>query len=84
MKLLFWLALFLLVYLALRDKSRRSQSASPGASERRDAAQSGQSGGAEPMLQCRQCGVHFPASEAARNALGDAFCCEEHRRTHGS
>jgi uncharacterized protein len=81
MKLLFWLALFLLVYLALRDKSRRNQSTSPGASERREAAQPG---GAEPMLQCRQCGVHFPASEAARNALGDAFCCEEHRRTHGN
>lgn len=33
----------------------------------------------EPMLACKQCGVHVPESEGVRD--GDAFyCCEEHRR----
>ncbi|HYD80609.1 MAG TPA: PP0621 family protein [Paucimonas sp.] len=79
MKFLLWIGLFVLVYLALRHKSRI---ASRDASARSNRAS--RAGTTEPMLQCRQCGVHFPASEATRNALGDAFCCEEHLRVHGS
>jgi uncharacterized protein len=34
---------------------------------------------AEPMVGCRQCGVHLPISEAVE-ADGNYFCSEEHRR----
>jgi uncharacterized protein len=85
MKLLFWIALFVLVYWALRDKNRKQhRAASQGVAGRHDAARdAARPAAAEPMLQCRQCGVHFPASEAMRNAVGDAFCSEEHRRVFG-
>ncbi|MCS6811163.1 MAG: PP0621 family protein [Tepidimonas sp.] len=33
----------------------------------------------QAMLRCRHCGVHVPASEATRGALGP-YCCDEHRR----
>lgn len=81
MKFLFWLALIALVYFALRDKSRRQQSAAEGAQARPRTGNPPES--IEAMLQCRHCGVYFPASEAARNALGDAFCSDEHRRAFG-
>lgn len=29
------------------------------------------------MLECRHCGVHFPADDAIRRN-GEAFCCAEH------
>jgi uncharacterized protein len=80
MKILFWIALFVLVYWAFRDKSRKQRAASHGAAGRHNMPRPP---AVEPMLQCRQCGVHFPASEAMRNALGDAFCSEEHRRVFG-
>ena len=81
MKLLFWLALIVLVYWAVRDKNRRQQSAADGMEARPRAGKAPES--IESMLQCRHCGVYFPASEAARNTLGDAFCSDEHRRAFG-
>jgi uncharacterized protein len=39
----------------------------------------------EAMLQCAECGMHFPASEALPAAgAGQVFCCEEHRRHHAA
>jgi len=32
-----------------------------------------------PMLRCRHCGVHLPATDAVRGALGP-YCSHEHRR----
>jgi len=32
-----------------------------------------------PMLRCRHCGVHLPAADAVRGALGP-YCSHEHRR----
>ena len=38
---------------------------------------------AEPMLQCAQCGVHIPASEAVPGADGQlSYCSNEHRLRH--
>ena len=31
-----------------------------------------------PMLSCARCGVHLPASEAALDAEGRAFCSAAH------
>ncbi|MDT7929778.1 hypothetical protein [Tepidimonas sp.] len=31
------------------------------------------------MVRCRHCGVHLPASDAVRGALGP-YCGDEHRR----
>jgi uncharacterized protein len=41
-------------------------------------------GATEAMLQCAECGVHFPASEALPAVGGEVFCCDEHRRRHAS
>ncbi|EJN02801.1 PP0621 family protein [Herbaspirillum sp. YR522] len=37
-------------------------------------------GGAETMVQCAHCGIHFPVSEAVTHASGALYCSEEHRR----
>lgn len=34
---------------------------------------------AERMVDCSQCGVHLPVSEAV-SGDGRYFCCDEHRR----
>ncbi|KAF1047243.1 MAG: hypothetical protein GAK35_00749 [Herbaspirillum frisingense] len=36
--------------------------------------------GAETMVQCAHCGIHFPVSEAVVHASGAHYCSEEHRR----
>lgn len=72
MKLLAWLLLGLLVVWAIRSKKSAAhpeKTAVPRLNE------------PELMVQCAQCGVHFPASEAVSQA-GLSFCCEEHRHLH--
>ena len=69
MRLLMWLVVIALVIWALSDRR-------PGSVRIRRRAQDGQ---AEPMVQCFQCRIHFPASEALADASGRLFCCEEHR-----
>jgi uncharacterized protein len=78
MKLLFWLLLGFLVYLALRKKGGAQGGAPQAAAGAADARP--RAGGVEAMLQCRQCGVHFPASEAVRDPFGAVFCSEDHLR----
>jgi uncharacterized protein len=37
----------------------------------------------EQMVQCAQCGIHFPKSEAIQaRGTGKVFCCTEHRELH--
>ncbi|RXZ36401.1 hypothetical protein D9O50_07690 [Oxalobacteraceae bacterium CAVE-383] len=37
----------------------------------------------EQMVQCAQCGIHFPKSEAIQaRGTGRVFCCTEHRELH--
>ena len=49
---------------------RRSASRTTGA---------GASPAGERMVDCSECGVHLPVSEAIQSE-GRYFCCEEHRR----
>jgi uncharacterized protein len=81
-KFLIWLIIgAAVVTWLLRNKKKSAQPAS-------DANQSGGdavgAASAETMLQCRQCGLHIPGSEAIKDAAGVAFCSEEHHRQHFS
>jgi uncharacterized protein len=67
-KLLFLLAIALVVYMVLKAVSgnrRHSHPARPAAPE--------------PMVACAHCAVNLPRSEALESA-GRIFCGEEHRR----
>ena len=66
-KLLIFLAAALVLYLLWRGLRRDS-----GA--RKDPGTDG-----ERMVDCGQCGVHLPLSEAIQSQ-GRYFCSEEHRR----
>ena len=80
-RLLFWLALGLLVYFAIRSKLRaaqRRQSAPPPAPP--PAAQRTLPP-AEAMQCCAHCGVYFPASENVP-AGGRDYCSPAHAPAH--
>jgi uncharacterized protein len=78
-RLLFWIALVILVVMAVRSKLRaviapRAQDpAPPPAPPRRVPDQS------ERMSCCARCGIYFPASEAVA-AGGRDYCCAAHAR----
>lgn len=76
MRLLFWLALAVLVIFAIRSKVRaaaaRAQAEAPQPRARAEIA-------AESMTTCAHCGLHFPASEAIR-ADGLDYCSPAHVR----
>ena len=76
-RLLFWLALSVLVVMAIRSKLRGSGTSAPRAPKaaRRERAQPA----IESMTSCAHCGVYFPASEAVR-ADGLDYCCPAHVR----
>ncbi|MDN4055134.1 PP0621 family protein [Massilia sp. YIM B02763] len=90
-RLLFWIALVILVVMAVRSKLRAAMARAQGqAPQGRGPAQSagaGSAGGAgawqrvedrsEPMACCAQCGMYFPASEAVRVG-GRDFCSTAH------
>lgn len=38
--------------------------------------------GAEKMVQCAQCGIHLPISEAITGSNHQLFCSHEHSQTH--
>jgi uncharacterized protein len=84
-RLLFWIALIILVVMAIRSKLR-------AVAARSYQAQTGQggampAGGAVPaqarvqeterMTSCAQCGMYFPASEAVR-VDGRDYCSQAH------
>jgi uncharacterized protein len=74
-KFLLVIAVFIVVYLLLRNV------ASKGASARESASTGGGSKNAasklEDMVRCGICGVHLPTSEAI-TSRGDFFCSKEH------
>jgi uncharacterized protein len=70
-RLLFLLAVIVVVYLLLRSFRRRQ-------TPRQDVP-----GAAEEMVRCAQCGVHLPKSESIM-AGGNYYCCDAHRREHTS
>ncbi|MDB5909911.1 MAG: hypothetical protein JWP34_4025 [Massilia sp.] len=75
-RLLFWLALAVLVVFAIRSKLRASGLKPPQPSPRAKAPAEPQ---VEKMAQCAHCGLHFPASEAIR-ADGLDYCSPAHVR----
>ena len=73
-RLLFWLALAILVVMAIRSKLR-SSSIPPPPSRPAPPLEPA----AEAMTSCAHCGVYFPASEAVR-ADGLDYCSPAHVR----
>ena len=69
-RLLFLLAVVVLVYLLLKSFRRQTP--------RQDA-----SAPVEDMVRCAQCGVHMPKSESIL-AGGNYYCSDAHRREHTS
>jgi uncharacterized protein len=72
-RLLFWLALAVLVVFAIRSKLRASGLKPPPRTKAPAEPQ------VEKMTQCAHCGLHFPASEAIR-ADGLDYCSPAHVR----
>jgi uncharacterized protein len=91
-RLLFWIALIVLVVMAVRSKLRamtapRSPGPVPGPQPN---MQPGMRTGPQADLQrvpdqsermscCAQCGIYFPSSEAV-SAGGREYCCAAHAR----
>jgi uncharacterized protein len=76
-RLLFWIALIVLIVAAIRSKLRTF------ASSQQDSSSGGsplpRTGDAEAMARCDHCGLHFPASESVR-ADGRDYCSPAHVR----
>ena len=82
MKLLVWLVIIAAVVMwFVRAKKALFRS---DAAQAKRSSQKASGRGAETMLQCAQCGVHFPASEAVGGANGAVFCSEQHRFQHAA
>ncbi len=69
-RLLFLLAIAIVIYLLLR-------------SYRRPAPRQDAPAAAEEMVRCVHCGVHLPKSESIL-AGGNFYCSDAHRREHTS
>lgn len=69
-RLLFLLAVVIVVYLLLRSYRRQGPKQDAPASS-------------EEMVRCVQCGVHLPKSESIL-AGGNFYCSDAHRREHTS
>jgi uncharacterized protein len=76
-RLLFWIALAVLVVMAVRSKLRQMSPKSPSPDPGRPAERS--KADSEKMACCAHCGVYFPASEAVR-ADGLDYCSPAHVR----
>jgi uncharacterized protein len=76
-RLLFWIALAVLVVMAVRSKLRQISPKSPSPAAGRPAQRS--AADSEKMACCAHCGVYFPASEAVR-ADGLDYCSPAHVR----
>jgi uncharacterized protein len=74
-RLLFWIALAILVVMAIRSKLREHAPKTPAAGRRAPAPGID----SEKMACCAHCGVYFPASEAVR-ADGRDYCSPAHVR----
>lgn len=72
MRILFWIALIVLVVMAVRSKARGMLRQQPPPAAKREPE-------AETMACCAHCGIHFPASEAVR-ADGLDYCSPAHVR----
>jgi uncharacterized protein len=87
-RLLFWIALIILVVMAIRSKLRAAVSArgyqpqpGPGPDMSAGAAPCAppRVEESERMTSCAHCGLYFPASEAVRED-GHDYCSQAHAR----
>jgi uncharacterized protein len=89
-RLLFWIALIILVVMAIRSKLRAATGARsfhPGSGTGQGQGQSAPAGGpvhpsiqeSERMSCCAHCGVYFPSSEAVHEG-GRDYCSLAHAR----
>lgn len=78
-RLLFWIALIVLIVMAIRSKLRAMAAPKPGPDTRPGPHQRGADAPVEAMACCAHCGVYFPASEAVR-AEGLDYCSPAHVR----
>ena len=90
-RLLFWIALVILVVAAIRSKLRAAMARAQGPAVNPASGPAPASGGgdarawrrvedqSETMLCCAHCGVYFPSSEAVR-ADGRDYCGTAHAR----
>jgi uncharacterized protein len=85
-RLLFWIALIILVVMAVRSKLRaavaaRSYHPQPGPGPDMPAGARAQPRveESEPMTSCAHCGIYFPASEAVHED-GRDYCSQAHAR----
>lgn len=79
MRILFWIALIVLVVFAVRSKLRalaKRNGMSADATRRGPSAPAAQ---IEAMAQCAHCGMYFPASESVK-ADGHDYCSPGHVR----
>jgi uncharacterized protein len=74
-RLLFWIALAILVVFAIRAKLREIAPRTPSSGARPKPRQVD----SEKMACCAHCGVYFPASESV-SADGLDYCCPAHVR----
>jgi uncharacterized protein len=86
-RLLFWIALIILVVMAVRSKLRaavaaRAYQPQPGQGPEMSAGGAPAQprvGDAERMTSCAECGLYFPASESVREG-GRDYCSQAHAR----
>lgn len=89
-RLLFWIALAILVVMAVRSKLRAAMARAQGSATESSAGPAPASAGgakargrvedkSEPMACCAHCGIYFPSSEAVR-ADGRDYCGTAHAR----
>ena len=79
-RILFWIALAILVIAAIRSKLRKMGGPPQARQDGQASAPRRPSGAQQPsekMLQCAHCGVHFPSSENVP-ANGRDYCCAAH------
>ena len=78
MRILFWIALIVLIVFAVRSKLRKmvKKHGAPPDTARGPAAPAAQ---IEAMAQCAHCGMYFPASESVK-ADGLDYCSPGHVR----
>ncbi|MDB5961331.1 MAG: hypothetical protein JWP59_2625 [Massilia sp.] len=83
-RLLFWLALAVLVVFAIRAKIQAARARADRANGADGANRANGAGrtpleSSEAMTSCAHCGLYFPVSEAVR-ADGLDYCCPAHVR----
>jgi uncharacterized protein len=81
MKLLLWALIGLVLVLWLTRSGKKSSLKEEAREDMQPDCRTSEPSG-EAMIQCAQCAVYLPASEAFSSQSGRLFCCEEHSLQH--